>query len=252
MPTRLTDRVALVTGASSGIGRAIAMRLAKLGCKVALCARREDRLEQLAAEIAAEHPRSETLVLPCDLRQPAQIESAFDRIRQAWGGVDLLINNAGLGRRSPLCSGSTDHWREMLEVNVLALCICTREAVQDMKRRGDQGHVVHVASMASHRVPLNSGVYSATKYAVRSLTEGLRLELREAQSSIRVTAISPGFVETEFAEVYHGRPEAAQESYGRFPVLQPADIADAVVYALSADAHVQVHDILIRPTQQPS
>jgi NADP-dependent 3-hydroxy acid dehydrogenase YdfG len=192
------------------------------------------------------------LGVPCDLRDTAAIESLFDRVRNEWGGVDILINNAGLGRRAPLSSGSTEKWREMLEVNVLALCVCTREAVTDMRARGDRGHVVHIASMASHRVPAGSGVYSATKYAVRSLTEGLRLELREAESKIRVSAISPGFVETEFAEVYHGRPEAAQETYGRFTVLQPEDVADAVAYVVSAPEHVQVHDMLIRPTEQPS
>jgi NADP-dependent 3-hydroxy acid dehydrogenase YdfG len=252
MSKELSSQVALITGASSGIGRAVALRLASLGCKVAITARREERLEELAAQIAAEYPSTDLLALPCDLRDPRAIEHLFARIRESWGGVDLMINNAGLGRRSPLCSGSTEHWREMLEVNVLALCICTREAVQDMKARGDRGHVVHIASMASHRVPPNSGVYSASKYAVRSLTEGLRLELREAQSDIRVSAISPGFVETEFAEVYHGRPDAARETYGRFNVLQPEDIAEAVAYVLCAPAHVQVHDMLIRPTQQPS
>lgn len=252
MPEAPHKRVALVTGASSGIGHAVARRLAGLGYKLAILARRTERLAELSSAILAEHPETEVLVLPCDLRDTNAIVRSFERIRERFGGVDLLVNNAGLGRRSPLSSGSAEHWREMLEVNVLALCICTREAVQDMKRRGDQGHVVHIASMASHRVPLNSGVYSATKYAVRSLTEGLRLELREADSSIRVSAISPGFVETQFAEIYNGRPEAAQETYGSFPVLQPEDVADAVAYVVSAPAHVQVHDMLIRPTQQVS
>lgn len=252
MPEAPHKRVALVTGASSGIGHAVARRLAGLGYELAILARRAERLVELSSVILAEHPETKVLVLPCDLRDTNAIVRSFERIRERFGGVDLLINNAGLGRRSPLSSGSTEHWREMLEVNVLALCICTREAVQDMKRRGDQGHVVHIASMASHRVPLNSGVYSATKYAVRSLTEGLRLELREADSSIRVSAISPGFVETQFAEIYNGRPEAAQETYGRFAVLQPEDVADAVAYVVSAPAHVQVHDMLIRPTQQVS
>lgn len=250
--TKLRDRVALVTGASSGIGRAVALRLASLGCRVVITARRGERLEALAREIRAEHPKALVSALPCDLRDADAIESLFDRIRREWGGVDIMINNAGLGRHAPLCSGATEKWREMLEVNVLALCVCTREAITDMKARGDRGHVLHIASMASHRVPSGSGVYSATKYAVRSLTEGLRLELREAHSKIRVSAISPGFVETEFAEVYHGRSEAAQEAYGRFEVLQPEDVADAVAYVISAPEHVQVHDMLIRPTQQPS
>jgi NADP-dependent 3-hydroxy acid dehydrogenase YdfG len=140
----------------------------------------------------------------------------------------------------------------MLEVNVLALCVCTREAVKDMRARGDAGHVIHVSSMAAHRVPAGSGVYSATKYAVRSLTEGLRQELRALESGIRVTAISPGFVETEFAERYHDSREAAAKTYGRFKVLEDGDVAEAIAWALAAPAHMQVHDVLIRPTDQPS
>jgi NADP-dependent 3-hydroxy acid dehydrogenase YdfG len=257
---RWRDRVALVTGASSGIGRAIAERLAiDLGMKLAICARRGERLELLAAAIRTARPEAEILSIPCDLRDEQAILAMFEQIREApgFGGVDVLINNAGLGREAPLTSGSTEDWREMLELNVLALCICTREAVTDMRRRGDQdgygGQVIHVASMASHRVPPGSGVYSATKYAVRSLTEGLRLELRELESDIRVGAVSPGFVETEFAKVYtHGDEDRARKTYSRFPVLQAADVADTVVHMLAAPAHVQIHDVLMRSTRQPS
>ncbi|MBL4846922.1 MAG: SDR family NAD(P)-dependent oxidoreductase [Planctomycetes bacterium] len=119
-------------------------------------------------------------------------------------------------------------------------------------RRADLGHVIHVSSMSGHRVPAGSGVYSATKYAVRSLTEGLRQELRELKSSIRVSSISPGFVETEFAGVYNRDPAAIQETYGRFKVLEANDVADALVYLLGAPAHVSIHDVLMRPTDQPS
>ncbi|MEQ8454024.1 MAG: SDR family NAD(P)-dependent oxidoreductase [Sandaracinaceae bacterium] len=240
-------KVALVTGASSGIGAATARRLSADGMRVALAARREDRLDALAADLPGE-----ALAHAVDLRDTASIDGLFDAIRARWGGVDVLVNNAGLGRDAPLTSGDTEAWREMLEVNVLALAVCTREAVKDMRARGDRGHVVHVSSMAAHRVPPGSGVYSATKYAVRSLTEGLRKELRELKSAIRVTAISPGFVETEFAAAYHGSEDAARETYGRYPVLQPDDIADAVAWAVGAPPHMQVHDVLIRPTEQTS
>ena len=243
----LAGRVALVTGASSGIGAAIARRLAAEGMKLALLARRAERLEQLRSELDAE-----LLLLPTDLRDEAAILRAFDTIRSRWGGVDVLINNAGLGRKAPLSSGSTEAWREMLEVNVLALCICTREAVQDMKRNGRAGHVLHVSSMSAHRVPEGSGVYSATKFAVRSLTEGLRRELNEEGSPIRVSSISPGFVETEFAEVFHGDASAAERTYGRYKVLESEDVAEAVLWMLSQPEHVQVHDLLVRPRAQPS
>ncbi len=239
------DRVALVTGASSGIGEATARKLLDLGMNVAVCARRPLPLDA----IAADYP-GRTLPGTVDLRDPNQIAMMFRRIRQKWGGVDVLVNNAGLGHDAPLMTGDTEHWREMLQVNVLALCICTREAVSDMRRRGDEGHVIHIGSMAGHRVPGGSGVYSATKFAVRSLTEGLRLELRQAQSRIRVTAISPGFVETGFAENYHKDPRKAAATYGRFQCLQSADIADAVAFVLDSPPHMAVHDMLIRPTEQ--
>ncbi|MEB3360375.1 MAG: SDR family NAD(P)-dependent oxidoreductase [Synechococcales bacterium] len=245
-----SPRVALVTGASSGIGEAIARRLAQEKYRLALCARRQSRLAPLAAEL--DQSGTEVMAIPTDLRQEAEILDCFGKIRDRWGGVDVLINNAGLGRQAPLMSGDTEAWREMLEVNVLALCVCTREAVTDMRARGDRGHIVHIGSMSGHRVPGGSGVYSATKFAVRALTEGLRQELRAAASQIRVSCVSPGYVETEFAEKYHQSAEKAQETYSRFPVLQPPDIAEAVWYLLSQPDHVQVHDILLRPTHQTS
>jgi NADP-dependent 3-hydroxy acid dehydrogenase YdfG len=247
---RWEGRTALVTGASSGIGRAVAFALSRVGMNVAICARREHRIRELAQEMPAGPDR--VLAIRVDLRDEQQILELFRAIERRWGGVDVLVNNAGLGHLSPFASGSTEQWREMLEVNVLALCICTREALRQMEARGEGGHVIHISSMAAHRVPPGSGVYSATKFAVRSLTEGLRQELRAKGSSIRVTAISPGFVETEFAAHFHKSEEKARETYNRFEVLQPEEIADAVTYVLSQPPHVQVHDILVRPTDQQS
>ena len=244
---RWNGKVALVTGASAGIGAAVARELAEAGMRVAVCARRMDRLEELAKTL----PHAEVLPLVVDLRDPIQISAAFDRVREHFGGVDVLVNNAGLGHSAPLVSGDTEEWREMLEVNVLALCVCTREAVAQMRQRGDDGHVIHISSMAAHRVPPASGVYSATKFAVRALTEALRQELRELKSKIRVSAVSPGYVETEFAAHYHKSEDAARETYGRFKVLEPGDVAQAVRYVLASPEHVQVHDVLMRPRDQP-
>jgi len=241
-------RVALVTGASSGIGRAVALALAEQGLAVGLCARRIERLETLAGEIVANGGRAHGIA--CDMRDTDQIARAVAEVEAHLGPIDVLVNNAGLGRDAPLLEGPVEAWREMLEVNVLGLSACTLEVVRRMRDRGDDGYVFHVSSMAAHRVPPGAGMYSASKYAVRALTEGLRRELRDAGSKIRVTAISPGFVETEFAQVYAGRPEAAAETYGRFPCLQPGDIADLVVYALTRPPHVQLHDVLLRPTDQ--
>ena len=239
----MTLPTALITGASSGIGAAIARKLAQNGYRVIAVARRHERLQALAAEF----PDGAIVPEVTDLRQEAEILSLFQRTQEK-GGVDVLVNNAGLGHRAPLMSGSSEGWREMLDINVLALTICTREALQQM-RRGDQGHIINIGSMAGHRVLPGSTFYAATKFAVRALAEGLRQELRQAGSNIRVSAVSPGLVETEFAAKLDN-PEQAKETYGRFPVLQPEDIAGAVWYLLSQPDHVQVHDVLVRPTQQ--
>ena len=250
LPERLSGKTVLVTGATSGIGWATAERLAAAGLHVIGCGRRSERLQQLADLIHSKGQLFRSQV--CDLRSPESIQSMFAEIRSVLGGVDILINNAGLGHNAPLLSGATEAWREILEVNVLALCICTREAISDMRRRGDDGYVIHISSMSAHRVPGTSGMYSASKFAVRSLTEGLRQELRAINSGIRISSISPGFVETEFAERYSGSKEKAQQTYSRFPVLQSEDIADQVIHLLGTPSHVQVHDVLMRPTAQPS
>jgi NADP-dependent 3-hydroxy acid dehydrogenase YdfG len=238
-----------VTGASSGIGAETARALATAGAAVTLGARRVDRLEALAREIAAAGGR--VAVQATDMRREEDIRRLVTIACDRFGGVDVLVNNAGLGRAAPLASAATELWREMLEVNVLGLCIATREAIQDMERRGVAGHVVHVSSMAGHRIPgPDSGVYAATKFAVRALTEALRQELRARKSTIRVTAVSPGHVLTEFAEVFTGRSGADQEIASRLRILEPCDVADAVVWVVTRPAHVEVHDVLVRPTAQ--
>lgn len=223
--------------------------LVTAGMRVATCARRREGMDALRSELgnAAD---ARLLTIPADMRREADILSLFEQVRAQWGGVDVLVNNAGLGYQAPLTSGATEHWREMLEVNVLALCVCTREAVSDMRRRGVDGHVIHISSMSAHRVAPGSGVYAASKYAVRALTEGLRQELHELGSEIRVTAVSPGIVETGFAARYQNSEDAARATYDRYPVLQPQDVTGAVLYALAQPAHVQIHDILMRPTAQ--
>jgi len=176
----------------------------------------------------------------------------FTAARERFGGVDVLVNNAGLGHAGPLAKGEVEQWREMLEVNVLGLCICTREALADMRARGGRGQIIHIGSMAGQRVPAGAGLYAATKHAVRALTESLRMELREAGDPIRVGEICPGFVETGFAAHYLKSDVKARETYSQFKVLEAGDVAEAVVYMLACPDHVQVHDILMRPTVQPT
>jgi len=247
---RWRSKVALVTGASSGIGAAVAAALASSGMRVVAAARRHQRLEELRESLAQQGAESMPFVL--DLRDNSSVLRCFEAIRKRWGAVSVLINNAGLGHNATLLDGEPEAWRETLEVNVLGLSLCTREAVRDMRSGGDEGHVIHISSMSGHRVPNGGGMYSATKFAVRALTEGLRQELRELGSAIRVSAISPGFVETEFAQKYHQSAELARQTYSRFPTLQPEDIATQVLHLLAQPPHVQIHDILMRPTQQPS
>ncbi len=246
---RWEGRVALVTGASSGIGRAVATMLAHQGLKVAICGRRMQRLMQLKAELEEED--CEVFAVQMDLREESRIvHELFEAVRTQWGGVDILVNSAGLGHKAPLMSGETELWREMLEVNVLSLCICTREAIRDMRGRGGEGHILHISSMAGHRVPPGSGVYAATKHAVRALTEALRQELLELSLPIRVTSISPGLVETDFARRYHRSEKTARKVYGNYKVLEAEDVATAVCYALACPEHMQIHDILLRPREQ--
>ena len=245
----LAGRSALVTGASSGIGLATARALAAAGTSLTLAARRADRLENLATELRG--AGADVAVRATDMRREDDVRRVFQVARERFGGVDILVNNAGLGRAAPLGSAQTDLWREMFEVNVLGLCIATREAIQDMERRGVAGHIVHVASMAAHRVPSpDSGFYAGTKFAVRAVTEGLRQELRARKSLIRVTAISPGYVLTEFASVFSGTPGADAEIDKRVKSLEARDVADAIVWAVTRPAHVEVHDVLVRPTGQ--
>ncbi|MGM0559281.1 MAG: SDR family NAD(P)-dependent oxidoreductase [Myxococcota bacterium] len=240
---------ALVTGASAGIGREVARKLAAEGLHVAFCARREERLQTLADAIEA--AGGEALPIVCDLRDEAQIDTMFQQAEDELGHIDVLVNNAGMGRNTPLIGGDPEKWRAMWEVNVHALTVCTSKAAEGMVER-DRGHVIHIGSMSGHRVPNGSGMYSATKYAVRSLTEGLRMELRSHESRVRATCISPGFVETEFAEKYSGDPDRAEEVYEQVKAIQPDDIADAVWFVLSAPGNVQYHDLLLRPTHQQS
>jgi NADP-dependent 3-hydroxy acid dehydrogenase YdfG len=226
MMERWQGKVALVTGATSGIGRAVALDLAAAGMQVVAWGRRQARLDELASE--SEALAGSIRGRAVDLREEADILAGFAEAREALGGVDVLINNAGLGYETSLSDGETEKWREMLEVNVLALCICTREVVMDTERRGVDGHIVHVSSLSAHRVPPGSGVYSATKYAVRSLAEGLRKELREKKSGTRISQVSPGYVETEFHRTFTGSEERAKETYSKFRVLDADDVAGAV------------------------
>lgn len=242
---------AVITGASSGIGESIALELAARGASLTLTARRGERLEDLGSRITAAGGEAPLLVV-ADLRRSEDIGRIFEESVTRWGGLDILVNNAGLGRKAGFQDGATEDWREMLEVNVLALAVACREALGCFDSRKG-GHIVNVSSMAGHRIPPQGGFYAATKFAVRAITECLRQELRALGSPSRVSEISPGFVATEFHEVlYRGDAEKIAAGFPEYRVLDPQDVAASVVHILEAPAHVAIHDILIRSNEQES
>ncbi|NXN04636.1 DHR11 reductase, partial [Sylvia borin] len=243
---RWSGRVALVTGASVGIGAAVARALFPLCLP-----------QKLAAECQSAGYPGTLIPYKCDLSNEEEILSMFSAIKTLHQGVDVCINNAGLARPEPqgllaLISSSF----LPAQVNVMAVSICTREAYQSMKERNiDDGHIININSMNGHSVVPQSVVhfYSATKYAVTALTGGLRQELREARTHIRATCISPGLVETGFAFKLHDNdPERAAATYESIRCLKAEDMANAVIYVLSAPPHVQIGDIQMRPTEQIS
>ncbi|XP_004558278.3 dehydrogenase/reductase SDR family member 11 isoform X1 [Maylandia zebra] len=253
---RWRGRVALVSGASVGIGAAIAVELVRLGMKVVGCARDVGKIQKLAAECqSAGHP-GVLVPFKCDLSKEEEILSMFAAIKEQHKGVDVCINNAGLAHPEPLLSGKTSGWKNMMDVNILGLSICTREAYQSMKERNvDDGHIININSMSGHRVLPNATThfYTATKFAVTALTEGLRQELRAEKTHIRATSISPGLVETEFGpRLFKDDPDKAAGLYSEYKPLEAKDVASSVVYVLSAPPHVQIGDIQMRGTEQVS
>ncbi|XP_076072327.1 dehydrogenase/reductase SDR family member 11-like isoform X1 [Mytilus galloprovincialis] len=248
---RWAGRVALVTGASVGIGAAIVQQLVQNGMKVVGCSRNIDNIQVLKTKLSS--AKGQVIPVRCDLKNEQDIIDMFTMIKRDLGGVDVCVNNAGLAHAAPLLSGETKDWREMVDVNIIGLTICTREAVKQMREKGaNDGHVFLLNSISGHLVITYAigHFYSATKHAVTALGEGIRHELREMKSQIKITSISPGLVETEFAQKLHKSEGKAKALYASIKCLQADDIADALVYALSAPPHVQIHDILIRPTDQ--
>jgi len=246
---RWQGRVAMVTGASQGIGAGIARRLASHGLKVVACARNIEKIQELAEELSRSKSPGEVFAVRCNVRNEDEILNLFQQIKDKYGRLDICINNAGVCYPSTLIEGSTDHWREMFEVNVLGLSICTREAIKLMREKHiDDGQIIHISSMSGYRLTVKEEhFYASTKQAVRALTEGLRSELHQAGSRIRIASVSPANVETEM--VARSRT-SAQSTEPTFKALDVSDIEDAVVYIISAKPYVQIHDVLIRSVEQ--
>ncbi|MEJ7842100.1 MAG: SDR family NAD(P)-dependent oxidoreductase [Rubrobacter sp.] len=245
---KLEGKVAVVTGASSGIGEATAEALAAEGASVVVAARRQERLADLSKRIEGNGGR--VLAAACDVADEGQAHGLIQKAEEEFGRVDILVNNAGVMLLSTVGKGLSEEWRQMFDVNVLGLLYTTDAAIETMKRQGS-GHLVNISSVAGRKVTRDSsGVYAGSKFAVGAISEGLRQELLE--DNIRVTIVEPGAVETELAD--HITDEDAKESLGgllNLEILQAEDIANAIVYAVTQPERVSVNEILIRPTQQP-
>jgi NADP-dependent 3-hydroxy acid dehydrogenase YdfG len=245
--TKLDGKVAVITGASSGIGEATAEALAAEGAAVVVAARREDRLNNLVDRIEGDGGR--VLPVACDVTDEEQAHALIQRAKDELGSVDILVNNAGVMQLSKIEKGLSDEWRTMFDVNVMGLLYVTDAAVQAMKEQGS-GYVVNISSVAGRKTRPGVGVYSGTKFAVNAISEALRQELIE--DNVRVTMIEPGAVETELPN--HITDEEAKEGidalYQLDDILQAEDIANAIVYCVTQPARVSINELLIRPTQQ--
>jgi NADP-dependent 3-hydroxy acid dehydrogenase YdfG len=245
---KLDGKVAVVTGASSGIGEGTVRALAAEGAAVVAGARRKERLDGLVEEVTNGGGRA--IAVECDVTDEEQAHDLVRRAVEEFGSLDILVNNAGVMLLSTVGKGLSDQWRQMFEVNVMGLLYATDAAIGVMKEQGS-GHLVNISSVAGRKVTRDSsGVYAGTKFAVNAISEGLRQEL--LADNIRVTIVEPGAVATELPD--HITDEDARESLGgllKLDRLQAPDIAEAIVYAVTQPERVSVNEILIRPTQQP-
>jgi len=252
MTRRLEGTVALVTGASSGIGHATALELAREGASVALVGRREDRLTDLAAEISSAGGRA--LVVPADITDAQAAADAVSRTVEGLGRLDILVNNAGLMLLGPAPAADLNDWRRMIDVNLMGLMYTTHAAVPHLLKAATQdprqvADIVNIGSVAGRSAFAMSAVYCATKFGVGAFTESLRQEL--ARQHVRVSVVEPGSVDTELRT---HNPEIVQQyiasSLGDIERLQGQDIADAIGYVVTRPRHVAVNELLVRPTEQ--
>jgi NADP-dependent 3-hydroxy acid dehydrogenase YdfG len=251
MTRRLEGTVALVTGASSGIGEATAVALAAEGATVAVAARRRDRLEALVERIGSD---ADVLVIETDITDEASARAMVEDTVREFGRMDTVVNNAGVMLLGPIVDAPVEEWRRMVELNVLGLLYCTHAALPHLLRAAETdprrvADVVNVSSVAGRVARQGSGVYNATKFGVVAFSESLRQEV--TRRHVRVSVIEPGAVMTELAS--HNRPEVIENmraNFGQMEMMQSEDIAESIVFTVTRPRHVAVNEILIRPTDQ--
>jgi len=246
----LKDKIVFITGASSGIGEACAKQFAKAGAHLLLCARRIERLNDLAQQIQQTHA-VKVYPLQLDVTQNEKVMDAFHTLPNDWKNIDILINNAGLALGLDFFQeGNLDDWERMIDTNVKGLLYITKAVLPHMLKR-KIGHIINLGSVAGHEVYPKGAVYCASKFAVDALTKGLRLDLNG--SNIRVSAIDPGAVETNFSKVrFKGNAERAAAVYEGIQALTANDIAETILYCASRPAHINISELTILPTAQAS
>ena len=242
-------KIALITGATSGIGEGCARRFAAGGYDVIITGRNQTKLDALKAEL--EREGTQVLTLNYDVRDREACEAAVAQIPESWRAIDVLVNNAGLALGlEPEYAGDHEDWETMIDTNIKGLLYMTRLVVPAMVER-NHGHVINIGSVAGDAAYAGGNVYCATKAAVKAITDGLRIDV--AQTAVRVTNIKPGLVETNFSNVrFHGDNERAANVYKGVKPLTGADIADVAFYAASAPDHVQIAEVLVLATHQAS
>jgi len=240
--------IALITGATSGIGKSTAVEFAKHGYDLIITGRRQERLEELKADLTKQYS-VKVLNLCFDVRDEKQVEAAINSIPVEYKKIDVLVNNAGLAAGlAPIQDGKLSHWEQMIDTNVKGLLYITKH-VSKILIENKKGHIINVGSIAGKEVYANGNVYCATKHAVDALNKGMRIDL--LPHGIKVSAVNPGMVETEFSIVrFDGDEERAKKVYENIQPLKPEDIAETIYWMASRPAHVNINDVIIMPTIQ--
>jgi 3-hydroxy acid dehydrogenase / malonic semialdehyde reductase len=244
------SRIVLVTGATSGFGKAIALKFAKEGNDIIITGRRKDRLEKLAEQIRKEF-KADVLVLNFDVRKQEEVEKNINSLEGKWRAVDVLVNNAGLAvGLDPVNEGVIDDWERMIDTNVKGLLYMIRYVSPLMVER-KQGHIINIGSIAGKEVYPNGNVYCGSKFAVDAITKGARIDL--LPHNIKVTHVAPGASNTEFSIVrFKGDRQKADSVYKGYKPLDPEDVADAVYYVTTLPPHANINDLVLMPTAQAS
>lgn len=242
------SKIALITGATSGIGRATAKRFAQDHFKLILCGRRQDRLEKLQSELSSQ---TDVTTLNFDVRDQQAVNQALESLPSEFKNISILINNAGNAHGLDyIQDGSSNDWDAMLDINVKGLLYISQPVIQTMIQN-QEGHIINIGSTAGKEVYPKGNVYCASKHAVDAINQGMRLDLNE--HGIRVGAINPGLVETEFSKVrFKGDGERADQVYKGFKALQPEDIADIIHFTVTRPYHVNIADLVVMSTAQAS